>query len=148
MEFTDSQKKAVETRRRSLMVSAAAGSGKTATLTARIISLLTDDCIDYEVSENKAGKPVQSDFENGVMTMPFLHALAQDPSLVADAENGNLSKERVIEEVARHQGVSFTHKMAKSYYDRCCDILDELALTGKRKEVLTGILERAYRGLN
>ncbi|MBQ2512488.1 MAG: UvrD-helicase domain-containing protein [Clostridia bacterium] len=42
MEFTDSQKKAVETRGRSLMVSAAAGSGKTATLTARIISLLTD----------------------------------------------------------------------------------------------------------
>ena len=113
-----------------------------------IIFQLTDDCLDYEVSENKAGKPVQSDFENGVMTMPFLHALAQDPSLVSEAESGNLSKERVIEEVARHQGVSFTHKMAKSYYDRCCDILDELALTGKRKEVLTGILERAYRGLN
>lgn len=41
-EFTAEQKSAIETRNKSLLVSAAAGSGKTATLTERIIQSLTD----------------------------------------------------------------------------------------------------------
>jgi heptaprenyl diphosphate synthase len=112
-----------------------------------IIFQLTDDCIDYEVTENKAGKPVQSDFENGVITMPFIHALKENPSLAQEAENGTLTKEKVLSEVEKHGGVSFTHKMAKGYYDKCCKIIEELSLQGKRKEVLAGLLERAYKGL-
>lgn len=42
MNFTKSQKLAIELQNRNILVSAAAGSGKTATLTQRIISLLTD----------------------------------------------------------------------------------------------------------
>ena len=40
--FTDEQRQAIDTRDRTLLVSAAAGSGKTATLTERIISSLLD----------------------------------------------------------------------------------------------------------
>ncbi len=40
--WTDAQKKAIEARGRTLLVSAAAGSGKTAVLTERIIQMLTD----------------------------------------------------------------------------------------------------------
>lgn len=113
-----------------------------------IIFQLTDDCIDYEVTENKAGKPVQADFENGVITMPFIHALSEDPSLADEAESGSLSKERVLGAVKKHDGVAFTHKMAEGYYRKGRAIIDELALIGKRKEVLSGLLERAFRGLN
>ncbi len=42
MDFTQNQKNAIELRGRNILVSAAAGSGKTATLTERIIRLLTD----------------------------------------------------------------------------------------------------------
>ena len=42
MDFTKAQKSAIELRGRNILVSAAAGSGKTATLTERIIRLLTD----------------------------------------------------------------------------------------------------------
>ena len=112
-----------------------------------IIFQLTDDCIDYEVSENKAGKPVQSDYENGVVTMPLIHAFSEDPSLVTDAENGTLSKERVLSAVEKHGGVNFTHMMAQSYYAKCCKILDELHLSGERYKILSGLLEKAYRGL-
>ena len=41
--FTEEQKSAIETRKKTLLVSAAAGSGKTATLTERIIRTLLDD---------------------------------------------------------------------------------------------------------
>ena len=40
--FTDAQRTAIDVRGRTLLVSAAAGSGKTATLTERIIRELTD----------------------------------------------------------------------------------------------------------
>lgn len=42
MDFTKAQKSAIEIRDRNILVSAAAGSGKTATLTERIVRLLTD----------------------------------------------------------------------------------------------------------
>ena len=42
-EWTDEQKRAIETRDRTLLISAAAGSGKTATLTERIIRSLLDE---------------------------------------------------------------------------------------------------------
>ena len=40
--WTESQKKAIDTRERNVLVSAAAGSGKTAVLVERIISIITD----------------------------------------------------------------------------------------------------------
>lgn len=43
MDFTKSQQLAIDLRNRNILVSAAAGSGKTATLTERILRLLTDE---------------------------------------------------------------------------------------------------------
>ena len=40
--WTEEQKKVIETRHRNLLVSAAAGSGKTAVLVERIIRMITD----------------------------------------------------------------------------------------------------------
>ena len=40
--WTDEQKKVIETGHRNLLVSAAAGSGKTAVLVERIIRMITD----------------------------------------------------------------------------------------------------------
>lgn len=51
VEFTNSQRTAIETRGRTLLVSAAAGSGKTATLTERIIRELTDRESPADISE-------------------------------------------------------------------------------------------------
>ena len=50
MEFTDDQKKVIDTRKKNILVSAAAGSGKTAVLVERIISLITseDDPLDLD----------------------------------------------------------------------------------------------------
>ena len=42
VQFTDAQQSVIDARNANLLVSAAAGSGKTAVLTARILSLLTD----------------------------------------------------------------------------------------------------------
>ena len=50
MNYTSSQKKAIFTRGRNMLVSAAAGSGKTAVLTERIVSLITDENDPADIS--------------------------------------------------------------------------------------------------
>ena len=42
MQWTDDQRKVLETRQHNLLVSAAAGSGKTAVLTERLLRFMTD----------------------------------------------------------------------------------------------------------
>ena len=49
--WTDEQLRAIETRDRTLLVSAAAGSGKTATLTERIIRSLLDENNPENINE-------------------------------------------------------------------------------------------------
>ena len=112
-----------------------------------IIFQLTDDCIDYEITEELALKPVQSDFENGVITLPLIHAFEEDPSLVEKAEKDQLTSKDVFEEVTKHGGVKFTHDMAKTYYDKAKKAAEGLNLTAKQQEILGGLLERAYIGL-
>ena len=41
-----------------------------------MIFQLTDDCIDFENTVETANKPVQSDYEQGVITLPLIHALS------------------------------------------------------------------------
>ncbi len=82
MAFTAAQNKAIETRNKTILVSAAAGSGKTTTLTERIIRLLTD-------KENPAdiGRFLIVTFTNASaadlrskITAAVSKALAADPS--------------------------------------------------------------------
>ena len=52
-QWTAAQLAAMNTRGRTLLVSAAAGSGKTATLTERIIRRLTDPCMEIRERERR-----------------------------------------------------------------------------------------------
>ena len=112
-----------------------------------IIFQLTDDCIDYETSEELALKPVQSDFENGVITLPLIHAFESNPSLIEKAENGQLTSKEALEEVTKSGGVKFTHETAKAYYDKAKNAAKALLLNTKQQQILGGLLERAYVGL-
>ncbi|MBR4706868.1 MAG: polyprenyl synthetase family protein [Pseudobutyrivibrio sp.] len=112
-----------------------------------IIFQLTDDCIDYETSEELALKPVQSDFENGVITLPLIHAFESNPSLIEKAENGQLTSKEALEEVTKSGGVKFTHETAEAYYDKAKKAAEALLLNAKQQQILGGLLERAYVGL-
>ena len=51
MKWTDKQLKVIHTRDRNILVSAAAGSGKTAVLVERIIQMITDESLGVHVDE-------------------------------------------------------------------------------------------------
>ena len=51
MKWTDKQLDIINTRNRNILVSAAAGSGKTAVLVERIVSLITDERENIDVDQ-------------------------------------------------------------------------------------------------
>ena len=47
-----------------------------------MIFQMSDDCMDYELSENESNKPVLSDIAKGVMTLPLIYAIKKNPNLL------------------------------------------------------------------
>ncbi len=112
-----------------------------------VIFQLTDDCIDYENDEQTALKSVQSDFEQGVVTLPVIHTFSQKPELKSKAETGTLSKEELLAAVKNCGGVAFTHQTAKRYYAKARRALDALHLSGQKADILKELLDKSYYGL-
>lgn len=112
-----------------------------------MIFQLTDDCIDFEAPERLAKKPVQSDFEHGVVTLPLIQAFETQPNLRQKAQEGTLTREEINLAVVETGGISFTRFIAKRYYDKASRVLEQLRAHPEKKERLLAILERAYRGL-
>lgn len=100
-----------------------------------MIFQLIDDCIDFEVSENAAKKPVQSDFEQGVFTLPLIHAIAaSETSFVAK------TRQEVNALVAKFKGVLFTKQKAQNYYDETRILISGLEVSEDKKQYLLRIL--------
>jgi heptaprenyl diphosphate synthase len=112
-----------------------------------IIFQLTDDCIDFENTKETALKPVMSDFQNGVVTLPLIHTFSKNPSLIEKAEKNQLSTEEMYQQVMKAGGVEFTHQLAKDYYEKATRTANSLSLNKMQQKILLGLLERAYVGL-
>lgn len=112
-----------------------------------LIFQLTDDCIDFEVPEKLAKKPVQSDFEQGVVTLPLIYTFSKDSSCKEKAREHRLAQPEMDSAVRRAGGLDFTHSIAKRYYDKALKILDSLNTTQAKKDRLQSILDRAFYGL-
>lgn len=112
-----------------------------------VIFQMTDDCIDYETDERTALKSVQSDYEQGVITLPVIYTFHKKPELKKRAEEGNLSTSELLSEVRKSGGVDFTHLTAKRYYDKALRALNELQLMPRKAGILKELLDKSYYGL-
>ena len=111
-----------------------------------MIFQLTDDCLDYASDEATAKKPVESDYEQGVVTLPLIRALALDPELKRRAALRQADSAEVGRLVRRRGGVTYTRLLARRYYDKAVLTLDGLGLAAEKREGLAQILEQSYRG--
>jgi len=92
---------------------------------------LMDDVLDYLSSEQEAGKPVGHDLEEGKITLPLIHAMAQDARLracveaIAEREGQYREGERewVRARVAELGGIEFTMRKAEAYAVRAKRLL-------------------------
>lgn len=109
-----------------------------------MIFQMTDDCIDFEKTETIAKKPVQSDFEQGVITLPLIYAFKNMLGLKDKAKNNVLSRNEINEAVASTGGLSYTKKISRKYYDKSVKIINELDITSLKKGKLISILDKAF----
>ena len=104
---------------------------------------LADDCMDYEATMEQALKPVLSDFEQGVVTLPLIVALNDQPELRQRAADGKITKEEVQQTVRQKGGTGFTRRVARIYYDRAVRKLEALDAPEFQKEQIGLLLKQA-----
>lgn len=110
-----------------------------------MIFQLTDDCIDFEDTVETANKPVQSDYEQGVITLPLIHALAQHKDFKEKAESQGVSRAEINSAVIKTGGINFTRILVKKYYDKSIIIIEKLEATSEKKEKMVHLLKQASR---
>ncbi len=101
---------------------------------------INDDMIDFLQDETQALKPVQSDYEQGVMTLPLLYAFEQDPSL----KEGKLNRSIINKIVKQFDGVGYSKNKTREYYDEAVAILNGLELDPIKYDLLKGLLDKAH----
>lgn len=112
-----------------------------------MIFQLTDDCIDFEEKETVAKKNVQSDYEQGVITLPLIYTLNADKRFREKAEKTVLMREEINEAVYHAGGIFFTKRIAKQYLKKAIRTIKALDLSKEKEEKLTKLAEKAYFGL-
>lgn len=146
VELTAQQKQAVDYRGGSLIVSAAAGSGKTAVLVRRVLELITDPQNPCGVDElvivtftNAAAAEMRSKISDE------LHRrLAEQP------DNGTLRRQLALLGSSRIQTVhAFCQSLLREHFSQCgidpdFRLADETQCALLKEQALSAVLEQAY----
>jgi ATP-dependent helicase/nuclease subunit A len=146
IKFSKEQLKAIELRDKSLMVSAAAGSGKTAVLVERIIRKITEDNVDVD-------KMLIVTFTNAAAQgMKRKIKVAIKECIKNDPENENLKKQLLLVDKANISTVhSFCLDLIKNYshmlneeVPKDFSLINETEKTLMMNQILTEIISDCY----
>jgi len=107
-----------------------------------IIFQLNDDCADYESTAAQAKKPVLSDYSRGVITLPLIHALRQDETLMEKVEAG-MAPDDLKDAVRASGGLAYTHAKADRLYKKTAAMLKYLDITPDKRALMRSLLCRA-----
>ena len=144
--WTPKQKQAIDTRGKTLLISAAAGSGKTATLTERIVKKLTDESNPASISRMLIvtfTRLSAADLKRKIST-----AISEE--LLKNPTSQYLSKQLVLLESAHICTIdSFYLDIVRSNFQRIglpsnFRLADEGEMSLLRKEVMDNIIEKHY----
>ncbi len=144
--WTEEQKQVIETRNCSLLVSAAAGSGKTAVLVERIISMITDEAHPMDIDH--------------LLVVTFTNAAAAEmrervmdaieAKLQTDPENMHLQKQKLLLPQASITTIdSFCMKVLREHYDEIgldpgFRVGDPQEIKMMKQDVCAALLEQHY----
>lgn len=108
-----------------------------------MIFQLVDDCIDFELCGQTALKPTQTDFEQGVFTLPLILSIQK-----AGRQITQLTRLEVNALVKEYKGLEKTKAMAMEYYDESMLIIDSMSLDEVKKEALIDLFNISLGYLN
>lgn len=110
-----------------------------------MIFQLTDDCMDFEETEENAKKPVQSDYEQNVITLPLIYAFKKLADFKKKAGSQRLTRHEINEAVQKTGGLDYTRLVARKYYFKAQKLIRELDVAEDKENRLIWILDKAYR---
>lgn len=110
--------------------------------TIGVIFQLADDCADYEAAEKDAKKPVLSDFSKGVITLPLIYALKNEPSLIEKIKSG-IKPEELKACIEAAGGLSYAHAEINRHERAAKPLLKKLDISPKKREKLNMLLSMA-----
>jgi heptaprenyl diphosphate synthase len=110
-----------------------------------MIFQLTDDCMDFEETEVTAQKPVQSDYEQNVITLPLIYAFKNLSDFKKKAKKHNLTRSEINEAVQKAGGLNYTRLVAQKYFVKSQELIKELDVAENKESELRFILDKAYR---
>lgn len=150
VEWTKEQKKVIDLRNRNILVSAAAGSGKTAVLVERIISMIMDETNKTDI--DKLLIVTFTDAAAGEMRERIGKAI--EDKLREFPENTHLQKQNVLLHNAKITTIhSFCLDVIRNHFntidlDPAFRIGDETELMLLKSDVLNELLEQRYEDAN
>ena len=108
-----------------------------------IIFQLQDDCLDFDETIESAKKPVQSDYEQGVITLPLIHALGKLPDFKEKARKNKISRDDISNAVEEAQGLEFTRQIIERYFKKAEREISRLDVSEEKRARLTQVLKMA-----
>lgn len=108
-----------------------------------LVFQIIDDCKDYEFNEAAAQKSVGNDLVGGVVTLPLIMALRNEPALrrmAGDALSMKAVIPDLIQEVRRVGGPDGSRAVAQRYMAKANQALK--GISGIKKESLTALLNK------
>ena len=148
--WTEEQKKAINSRAGDILVSAAAGSGKTAVLTRRIVDILLDEkneCFADEILVVTFTKAAASEIKNRVES-------SIEEILLKEPKNERLKLQKDLIKIADISTIhSFCNKLIKENFYALgispnIKIADELEISLLKKEAIGNVLNKKYEEEN
>jgi heptaprenyl diphosphate synthase len=108
-----------------------------------LIFQLQDDCLDFDKTVETAKKPVQSDYEQGVITLPLIHALRKLPDFKRKAFDNKISRKDINQAVEESGGLEFTKQVINCYVKKAEREINGLDMSEEKRKKLTAILKKA-----
>ena len=90
---------------------------------------IKDDILDMESSERVEGKPVINDLKEGIVTLPVIYAVRNNPELRAEIEgffDGKGDVREILHRVSRSGGSKDSQALKRKYVERCRKYLAQL----------------------
>ena len=109
---------------------------------AGLVFQLQDDCLDFDNTVETAKKPVQSDYEQGVITIPLIHALNSLPIFKKKALEKGITRNEVNRAVQESGGLDYTRQIINKYYKKAKQLIDRLEVSEQKRKKLTAILKK------
>ncbi|WP_062353692.1 polyprenyl synthetase family protein [Bacillus kwashiorkori] len=104
---------------------------------------IMDDVLDYKGDSQKVGKPVLSDFRQGIYTLPLIYALRENPVVFEPLleKRDDLTEEDIdnlLNLINKYDGVKKAEKLAERYTKKAIKEIGKLP-EGQYKETLLAL---------